>query len=469
MAVSISNVDIATATFAGLVGTVNQTATVISNNAVTVDLSTSGASVSGNGSVNGTFSSTTLKAINLMGGNGTSSSNLTTLTIGFANSSTSSNVILTGTLANVTTQTLNITSNTNINATSLSVGAITTIVGNTALKSNNSTTLLSLNGNTTSSALSISVGNVSVVSDTLSVNSSVQITGNTILSVNSTSNFLSATSNTSETAVHVNAHTFHVLANTDFSGNVHTIDGDIEINTDQLFVDGASSRIGFFTDVPAYPVHVKLSNTSANTLRIDQNTYSTSFTITSSNTASGNGVVITAGNGNFLSLVTNASSSGINIKADGSVDFTNNINAVSAGFSGNTTITGNISVTGNTNVGNIYFSNVGSILSKSADLTFADTTPQEVDAFSIVDYQSAKYTIQAQNILTPNSVTMTELSMVTGFGNVHTVEYGTIHSNNAFVNFSSEANTTHAKLYVATLSVNVANSISVKLVRTNLS
>lgn len=469
MAVSISNVDIATATFAGLVGTVNQTATVISNNAVTVDLSTSGASVSGNGSVNGTFSSTTLKAINLMGGNGTSSSNLTTLTIGFANSTTSSNVILTGTLANVTSQTLNITSNTNINATSLSVGAITTIVGNTALKSNNSTTLLSLNGNTTSSALSISVGNVSVVSNTISVNSSVQITGNTILSVNSTSNFLSATSNTSETVVHVNAHTFHVLANTEFSGNVHTIDGDIEINTDQLFVDGESSRIGFFTDVPDYPVHVKLSNTSANTLRIDQNTYSTSFTITSSNTASGNGVVITAGNGNFLSLVTNASSSGINIKADGSVDFTNNINAVSAGFSGNTTITGNISVTGNTNVGNIYFSNVGSILSKSADFTFADTTPQEVDAFSIVDYQSAKYTIQAQNILTPNSVTMTELSMVTGFDNVHTVEYGTIHSNNAFVNFSSAANTTHAKLYVATLSANVANSISVKLVRTNLS
>lgn len=470
MAVSISNVDIATATFAGLVGTVNQTATVISNNAVTVDLSASGASVSGNGTVNGIFSSTTLKTSYLMGGNGTSTSNLSTLTLGFANSTTSSNVVITGSTTNVASESLVISSNTIVNTSTLSVTAVTNLVGNTTLKSNNTTTLLLLNGNTATSILVADIDTISITSsNSFTVNSSVLITGNTILAVNNSTNFLTATSNTSETAVRINAG-LHVIGVSSFTGNTHAVSGNVAFNTDQLFLDNVDDRVGVFTNSPEYPVHIKYSNGTATSLRLDQNTFNTSLSLTSANAVAGNGVVIGVGNGNYMVLSTNSTSNAVTINANGSVVLVNSLTVGDTTVNGDVSISGNISVSGNTNVGNIYFSNVGSILSKQANLTFtASGTYQVVDSFDIDDYQSAKYTIQVQNIDAPEEVSMTEISMVTGYSNVHTVEYGTIHSNNAFVSFAANATTTAARLLVSVINKNTANNISVKLVRTNLS
>ena len=82
-------------------------------------------------------------------------------------------------------------------------------------------------------------------------------------------------------------------------------------------------------------------------------------------------------------------------------------------------------------------------------------------------YQSAKYTITAQDNTTANNVLMTEVNAVFGNQLVYTTQYGTVYTTlSEFVQFSANANTTHVRLYATASALSTANNINYKLVRT---
>lgn len=146
MSRSVANVAIATDTFAGWLGKTNVLLDSLSNEIVTVSNTSGGSNTSGNGSVLGTLTATTIGALTIKGGGVGNTANITTLTIGIANSTTSSNVVVTGYTANVSANNLNITSNTNIGSGTQTIYFNTSnVTVNTAVLNISSTSNLVVN------------------------------------------------------------------------------------------------------------------------------------------------------------------------------------------------------------------------------------------------------------------------------------------------------------------------------------
>jgi hypothetical protein len=77
MTVPVSNTELSTDTFNSWRLNTNLLSTIVSNNAVTIAAHGRGGFTSGNGHVDGVFSSTTLRATNLAGGNTAGTDRLT--------------------------------------------------------------------------------------------------------------------------------------------------------------------------------------------------------------------------------------------------------------------------------------------------------------------------------------------------------------------------------------------------------
>jgi len=194
MAKPVSNVTIATDTFAGWVGKTNILLDALTNLTVTVETSTLGANVYGNGSVFGTLSANVLSATVMRGGGVGNTANVSTLTIGIANSTVSSNVIITGYTANVTANSLNVTSNSNFSGNTLvysnttgnvSVTATNTAIGGGSFDVSSNTNIRSrlmyVYANTTiSGANTIIIAGSGQASQTFDANAAVETVNNSI-------------------------------------------------------------------------------------------------------------------------------------------------------------------------------------------------------------------------------------------------------------------------------------------------
>jgi hypothetical protein len=176
-------------------------------------------------------------------------------------------------------------------------------------------------------------------------------------------------------------------------------------------------------------------------------------------------------NTSFNALALTGNSTAVNFTANSN---TFNINTTLLTLTGSANITSSANIGGSLNVvGESYFGNsitfdgIGSLVANTVQLTFANNDAQLIDAIDVSVYQTAKYTIQVQSS-TANEVSMTEISLVYGFSNVFTTEYGTVYANSQLVSFTANSNTTHARLYSATVDYTFANNLTYKLIRTTL-
>lgn len=176
-------------------------------------------------------------------------------------------------------------------------------------------------------------------------------------------------------------------------------------------------------------------------------------------------------NTTFSALTFTGNSTAVNFTANSN---TFNINTTLLTLTGSANVTGSANIGGALNVegesffGNsITFDSIGSLVANTVQLTFSNNDPQLIDAIDVSVYQTAKYTIQVQSS-TANEVSMTEISLVYGFSNVFTTEYGTVYANSQLVSFTANSNTTHARLYSATTDYTFANNLTYKLIRTTL-
>lgn len=475
MAIPVSNVDIAVDTFASLVTIVNQSASIISNNAVTVDSTTAGTLATGNGSVNGIFSATSIRVGNIYGGNGTSTANIQTLTLGFVNSTSSSNVSIGGHEANIVANTLYITSNTDITAGTIDITGRLIQEGNTSIKGNSSLTSIQLKNDNTSANLIFTSNTFDVTADVITFEGEINLYGNVDVGGNSSTPVIATTANDSAYVLVLNGNT-SVNGDLTLSGSQHQIDGNTVFNGNLVFIDTFNGRVGIglgATGAPHHKLDIHATSADEEIIHIENTTDNVNAHFRSE--SSNNNMRFELGTGTGFRLVVDGSHDIIYAASNGNIGLHNANPEVELDVYGKASISANaefgqaVVVTGDlTTNGTFYLGTTGQVKANSADYTFTTTTAQEIDNFEMSSYQSAKYTIQVQNKDLTNEVTMTEISMVCGYGNVHTTEYGVIHSNNAFVAFTSSANSTHAKLEMATLDVGFANSIAVRLLRTNL-
>ena len=247
----VSNVAIATDTFAGWLGKTNILLDSLSNEIVTTSNTSGGSNTSGNGSVIGTLAATTLGALTIKGGGVGNTANISTLNIGIANSTTSSNVVVTGYTANVIANNFNITSNTNIGS-----GSQTLYINTSNLTVNSASFDLTLTGN-------------------LSVNSSLTVTGNA--TVNSSLTFSQKVSVVTKESTlafpdTVTQNTVDSFSITDFESAKYTISVTDNNNSNNKALTEISVTYGF-------------SNTHMTEFgTIYSNTQFTTFTVTSNST-----------------------------------------------------------------------------------------------------------------------------------------------------------------------------------------
>ena len=191
-----------------------------------------------------------------------------------------------------------------------------------------------------------------------------------------------------------------------------------------------------------------------------------SFTIGFANSSTSSNVNITGYTANIVA--NNLTITSNSIIGSGTQDLTINVSDVSintATFSidatSNAVINTSVEIAGDLTVNNyVAFTDKITLDTKTIRLDFPDTvTTNTVDSFAIADVTGVKYTICMTDENDDRNKALTEISIVYGFGNSHLTEYGTIYSNTQFINFSSEANTTHINLNANSATSNVTFKI----------
>ena len=462
MAKPVSNVVIATDTFAGLVGKTNILADALTNLIVSVEGSTSGANVTGNGSVIGILTASTYAATLIRGGSAGNTANISTLTLGVANSTTSSNLIITGYTANVSANNLNITSNSTVNAAALTVNVATIgIYGNTTLGSNSSHNN-TLNGN---SLTVTSNTTVNAAAFTLNV-ATISVYGNTTIGSNTTHN-LTAVGNVGNVVMvqlNIPSNTYINASNVSVNGANVTVSGGQVNLTSNLNVSAAYGIITgnvFVGNAVATPVirGGNVESFGALTLGVANSTVSSNVTVTG---------YLADVSANNLNITSNSYINAANVTVNTSL-FTVNTSSYYTINAGDTVRVSNSIVISN---GSLTVNNSVSIYSNSstrvttsalgAVLTFPNAITQNtVDSFLLTDFTAAKYTVTAIDTSNTSSKTMSELTVVHGAGNAHMTEYGTIYVSNQFTTYTIDANTTHVRLFANS----TVGSVAFKLLR----
>lgn len=478
MSRTVTQIDIATDTFASLVNKTNELTVALSTEILTASNTTIGANTSGNTNVLGTVHANTIGTERIKGGTAGNTATYNTLAVGFANSTVSSNVTVQGYTANVSSNNLNITANTTLTSETLAVNSVSTFTGNTLLKANTSVSTVSIFANSTGHYINVVATDVIANVSTATLNSNTTIiTGNTALRGYDGANTFVLLSNSTVSNVTISTSAVTVSGNVALSGTLHTITGNVSFDSDTVFIDSVLGHAAFGHNAPEHPVDVKDSNTVHSLASFENTTYSTELEIRGE-TGDGNGntALIRSGNNNHLKLISEQGLGGyIFIAANGNIGVQNSSPVYQlhvtgqAYISSNTTIDGSIDVEGEAIFANsITFSDRVSLVSNTSDVTHTDTvTGTLVDTFAVATYQSAKYTITAQDNTTANNILMTEVNAVFGSGLVYTTQYGTVYTTGSeFVQFSANANTTHVRLYATASALSTANNINYKLVRT---
>jgi len=434
MARSIANVVTATDTFASWIARTNQLADAMTVYAVTVESNSTGATVTGNGSVNGFFSANTLIARDaLRGGTVAASGNLNitsngnffgavlyssaNLVIEVANAHVNATILyLNGGLANVTSNVSVVTSNVSVNAANVSIKG-----GNTHVSSNtiiNAANIVVNSTNTVLSGTTLNItSNVDIVATTLNANAVITVNGNTTvtandinLRANSTVGFIRSQSNGTTT-------------NTTISGNLVSINANVEI---------------------------------ANTL-----TVTNSAIFSNSLSVSGNAVFSTTANVAGAVRAGNTTVNG-NLTVNtflvvGTVTNTANLNVTTSANVANLTVTGFANLQSSVEVQNNYVIIVTSNTNVGANTTGAQT----VFSFPKTTYSTAKLTAQVKTASDANTQ-INEIVIAHDGTTSYLTVYGTVSSplsSNLGV-FTTSINNANVELF---LRQNTANS-KVKIV-----
>jgi len=312
--------------------------------------------------------------------------------------------------------------------------------------------------------MSKSVANVVIATDTFQtvierVNTLADAMTNEVVTVSPTTAGAISTGNGSVNGSFMATDLIAVILRGGTTGNTQAY-GNLQIGFSNSTVSSNVTVVGGFTNVTSNNVLIATTNTTLSATNFAINVANTKLTgnVTFAVNTTFNAISFT-GNSSQQDLVANVAN--INITSN-LLDFTGN-----AEVTGTLTITGTAAVVGNLSANTIKFTSTGSLVSNSVTNVYTNNNPQIVDAIDITVNQSAKYTIQVQDAVA-NEVMMTEISLAYGFSNVYTTEYGTIYSNNQFVSFTANSNTTHARLYGAPLDYTFANNITYKLIRTTL-
>ena len=478
MSRTVTQIDIATDTFATLVNKTNDLTVALSNEILTASNTAAGANTSGNTNVLGILHANTIGTELIKGGTSGNTGTHRTLAVGFANSTVSSNVTINGYTANVSANSLNVTSNTTITSGTLAVNSVSTITGNTLVKANSSVQTISVFANSTGHYINAVATDavINATSTTLYSNTTI-VVGVTALRGYNTANSIVLLSNSTVSNLTVNTSAITIESNLSLSGTLHQVTGNINFAANTLFIDSVSGHVAFGHNAPTYPVHVKESNTTHSLASFENSAYNTEVEITAAaGDGNGNTSIIKSGNNNHFKIVSEYGDGGyIFIAANGNIGIQNSTPTYQlhitgqAYISSNTTIDGSIDVEGEAIFANsITFSDRVSLVSNTSNVSHTDTiTGTLVDTFAVATYQSAKYTITAQDNTTANNILMTEINAVFGNELVYTTQYGTVYTTGSeFVQFSANANTTHVRLYATASALSTANNINYKLVRT---
>ena len=481
MARSVSNVQITTDSFYGLINKTNVLLHGMTVEFVTTANSISGANTSGNCNVIGTVSAPTVGTSLLKGSNGTSASNVSTLSIGISNSTISSNVTISGYSANIVANNINVLSNTLIQTSNLHVNtAVTRIISNTSLSGNSTSNNITVTGNAIATSVTVVSNVANITVDSLSINSVSTITGNTIFKSNSTSNNLTLLTDGITSNVTISGNVITVTSNLVLTGNLNTIVGNTAFDNNVLFVDSVNNRVGIGTSTPDHEFEiVAVGNTPYFVLVND--TFGTTLHVTSSNSATTNTINFFATNNINLKLASNnnVGSGYLFISSNGNIGLANDspealvsigntrvytngtiqtsgdlictgdlyANIVFMGGSNQATVTATVCpiVPPNTSYSSLNLE-ASTIQGPNPYNTFTNTTPQRIDVIKQTEYQATKYTLQVQDVDSPNEVFMTEVSVIYGYGNAHVTTYGTIFTNTAFIDVTVDANSTFYSL-----------------------
>ena len=211
MTITVSNVA-TTDTFGSWLTKTNTLATIASQNAVTVDTTSSGSISTGNAYVNGHFGANTLVAYTGVAGGSLAAGNTLNLITNTAFTYTGSNLV-----------------SFNANATFSNV-VITT----------NAVYIVPTGGNTTigGNFLNINVSTTNVTSTSLNANSVLTLTGNATIKANSSFNSISITGNSSAVTFLANTTNATFVSNVSFSNSIIIAN---TANTNRLNVYGATT------------------------------------------------------------------------------------------------------------------------------------------------------------------------------------------------------------------------------------
>lgn len=459
MSRSIANVAIATDTFSGLVSKVNQLLFSHTNEILTSSNTATGANTPGNTNILGVLTANVLSTPVIKGGIPGNSSNTSTLTVGFSNSTVTSNVNVVGYTANITSNTVNITSNTNVNTTNLIISAtnnsITASDFYLNVGGNTNNRALYVTGNSSYSVFNVQSPNTVVNSSSFSVTSTSTLTGNLVVQSNSSVNALSVSSNSTATTTTIGGDFLNITANLSFTANSFSIAGNVAFDTDTLVINSINDTVGINVLNPAVSLTVKDSSASGPIALFTNSSESVELVVQANATITG--IDLLAGAGDSLRLSSNNRNGFVFLASNGNVGINTltpeaGLEVSGTRFHSNGTVTtsNNLIVSGDTHAAVLHLSNSISISSLSANsLLFTSNTPQTIDTVLLSDYQAIKYSLQVQDNTLTNEVLFTEVSVIYGYGNAHSTQYGTIFSNSQFVDISTTSNSTHIIIQAA--------------------
>lgn len=219
MAKAIANVVIATDSFAGWVGITNQMAHTFTTQALTANLSSTGATVSGNSDLVGIFSANVVAAKDGLRG-GTIDTPATLII--------SSNTNVTGAQSNLT-------SNVYINNSNTTINASNTVVSGGRLDVTSNTFLTTTGVTVTATTTTIAGGGAVVTSNTY-LNTANVFANTAKLTVQGGTVDINSTVSVTNTV--------SVQSNTTVNGNIHNIGGNVNFDTGTLFIDSVNDRVG---------------------------------------------------------------------------------------------------------------------------------------------------------------------------------------------------------------------------------
>lgn len=371
MAKNIANVVVASDTFASWISRTNQLADAMTNYAVTVESNTTGATVTGNGSITGIFAANTIAiSTALRGGTVAASANLivssnvsfqgavlyssSNLDIQVANASINASALyIRGGLANVT-------SNVSVSTTNVSIIAANSALsgGNVHVTSNTQVNAanIALNAtNTTISGTTLNItSNVDIVTASLNANAVTTINGNTtvtgnnlILRANTTNVYLQLQSNGTTTNSTLTSDLLTVTANVQFSNTINvvgnaTVNGALTVNNTSAI---GNSTVTGFVNVSSYGTFGGVVNSTGFNVGANVSVSNTQYHI-------GNATVNTVISSTF-------------IDTDGYLRVLGNAAITDVFSAGNTTVNGSLTTSGFVTVGN---SSVGTINSVALNI-----------------------------------------------------------------------------------------------------